>query len=145
MATSKHSHVMKAEASSFSLRSVTFEEVLGDPTLGSKICIFDNWEVSKCIFENFIHHIDVEWVVKEGSRQCRRDAILSIMQLVSLPIFEYSFHHLLTHHQICYFIGMSLHQELLRSEGPVGGQEKVEEGVGCMLEGGESPPKDSEN
>lgn len=60
LAISKCFQVSKARASSSTPQSVTFEEVLGDPILGSKIFMFKNWKVTKGVFENFIHLVNVE-------------------------------------------------------------------------------------
>lgn len=57
---SKHSRASKARASSSAPHSITFEGVLDNQVLGSEICIFDNREVTKDIFMNFIYPIDMD-------------------------------------------------------------------------------------
>lgn len=78
---SNHSRVSKAGASSSVPQSVTSEEVLGGLALGSKICIFDNLEITKDIFEDFIHPVDANQVMGEGNQQHQKDIVLSVMQV----------------------------------------------------------------
>lgn len=86
LAPSKHSQMSKAESCSSAHTLVTFEGVSGEQAPGSESCAFDDWEVAKCIFKNFIHPIDAACIVSEGNLQRRKDAILSIIQVSILPL-----------------------------------------------------------
>lgn len=85
-ATLKCFQVLIARASSSYPRSVTFEGALDDPFPMSKIIIFDNWEVTKGIFKDFICPVDAKWVIWECNYQHWRDAILSVIR-VSFPFY----------------------------------------------------------
>lgn len=60
---------LKARTSSSTSHSITFEGLSNNQVSGSKICIFYNWEVTKGVFEDFIHPVDMDWVLKEGNQQ----------------------------------------------------------------------------
>lgn len=74
----------KGEDPSFTPPMATSKEILGDQTPRFDVWTFDNWEVAKGLFKEFIHPIDSNYVMKEGIHQHREDAVWIALK-VSFP------------------------------------------------------------
>lgn len=102
----KRPRLTRGEGSSSTPSAVASQGPLSDRAPGLEVCAFDNQEVARGLFEEFIHPIDAEHVI-EGNHQRCNGAVWTILNVSFSYIVGLVFVELLATDpvlQMCHFI-----------------------------------------